>query len=417
MLKLLFNGYETLRREVGSDCGGADYYGFSVESGSFFKCFISYLYGEGLIAAVDEFFLEKGKYDFGSFFRHGDVKRIVRLQFENLCGDGGYLYLSNESFTKKEKPQGVKYIQNGLFALGVDLDRGGAAGRLVCKKYDVGYKGANELTVSEGTFREPENGLSLINGFDKGRLIQQSYYGAQKMPYQAGNFFGNVWRFNPVQSGDKKDNSSFIADYSISSDEIYIKVRPMDWGRENCLTDTYMECRYSFYKDCIRIDNTFIDFSMLDHSDTVAASQERPAFYPIAPLSRFVSYRENGTEKIYGELGFWADPVKDAEQRIGVPEGMSAWVNAEGFGLGLYTPDSKVHLCGRYKAGAAYECLPELADPVSYTAAIEQFNLENLKKYSYTYYIFAGFKNEIYDAFAEIKADDEKESGVKGVTA
>ena len=67
------------------------------------------------------------------------------------------------------------YINNGIVQLGIDLDRGGGV-----------FHFSNKKTKK-----------NLLNHFDNGRLIQQSYYGEM----DGTTWDGRAWRWNPVQGG------------------------------------------------------------------------------------------------------------------------------------------------------------------------------------------------------------------------
>jgi hypothetical protein len=43
----------------------------------------------------------------------------------------------------------------------------------------------------------PKNGKNVLNAYDLGRYIQQSYYGKE----DGSNWNGQPWRWNPVQCG------------------------------------------------------------------------------------------------------------------------------------------------------------------------------------------------------------------------
>ena len=380
-----------------------------------FVCFKCEGSAEGYF--TEEFFIEAGAGEFKSFVSLPDSEKVIvlKLHVENLESQEGTAEIGQPCFFRTAPMPQLLTLENDLYSVGVDLAQGGAISHIMSNLFGTAenHDAGKIAFFKESSGKERSN---LVNIFDKGRLIQQSYYGIDRSPYPVGSFFGNVWRFNPVQSGDKYGNGSKIVWYEKLENRIYVKVRPLDWGKSGFLTDTYMENVYSFEDGCIKVENRFVDFSMFDHSVSGEAAQERPAFYPIAPLDRFIVFSDGG-ETCYPDLKFWGEPDTDLSQRIAVPEGMSAWVNAEGFGLGLFTPASRIHLAGRYKAGEPYRCAAALSDPVSYSAAIETVTLQSLKPYGYIYYIAAGKSEEIYRNFKAIAnnnlsegRDDEESS-------
>ena len=129
---------------------------------------------------------------------------------------------------------------------------------------------------------------NFINTYDKGRLLQQSYYGNDKSPYQIGISLGNLWSYNPVQSGDRFNNVGRIIDYVLTDKSLYLKVRPLDWAKNNYVTDSYMETSYRFEHGILKVSNRFIDFSMLNHSRNGMGRQEMPAFHTVASLKNYM---------------------------------------------------------------------------------------------------------------------------------
>jgi hypothetical protein len=53
---------------------------------------------------------------------------------------------------------------------------------------------------------------SVVNSFDRGRLVQQSWYGDE----DGSNWNGQPWRRNPVQGGDWRGRSAKILKQSVS---------------------------------------------------------------------------------------------------------------------------------------------------------------------------------------------------------
>ena len=84
------------------------------------------------------------------------------------------------------------FIDNGKIRLGVDLASGGSV-----------------FYLSESVPRR-----NLLNGFDRGRFIQQSYYGDSD-----GSRWGErEWRWNPVQGGDYKGLAAGLIEHTSTSE-------------------------------------------------------------------------------------------------------------------------------------------------------------------------------------------------------
>ena len=105
------------------------------------------------------------------------------------------------------------FVTSRLVRVGVDLRLGGAV-----------------------TYVSKPGGPNLINSFDLGRQIQQSYYsgpgnyqkeGKQKSP----NWSSFPW--NPIQTGDAYANGSKVLAHHVRDGELYIKTapKPCAWRR------------------------------------------------------------------------------------------------------------------------------------------------------------------------------------------
>ena len=225
---------------------------------------------------------------------------------------------------------------------------------------------AESLIGSSGQLGSEDHHVNLINYYDAGRQIQQSFYAAiggsesatdgengytRKYCY-TGSSSGWFWPYNPVQGGDCHCNISQIVDYELTENSIYVKVKPLDWADNNCVTDSYMENWYSIEDDNAIVKNRFTDFAGFTDMDKCKGhSLELPATYIAHPLHTYVTYQgetpwtEDQTGLIFSpNLGNWAvaaDIVKNH------PEDWYAWVNDDKFGVGMYIPDVSFYASGR----------------------------------------------------------------------
>ncbi len=164
--------------------------------------------------------------------------------------------------------------------------------------------------------------VNLINTLDRGRYLQQSYYGTNQRPYVQGSFNRSAWRYNPVQGGNVGEEPSKVIDYQVTDTYIYVKTRAMQWEKwsddhvaecthyewvlndagtelikqkthreglygdyDAVVSDTYMEAWYTFENGMIKVTNRKVDYSGLPEATT---QQEMPALYLIEPLNHFV---------------------------------------------------------------------------------------------------------------------------------
>ena len=207
------------------------------------------------------------------------------------------------------------YIQNAEVKLGVDLDRGAC----------VGY------------FSELSPVMNVLNNFDTGRFVQQSYYGDA----DGSSWAGNDWVYNPVQGGGYLASmpATTLA-YANTGDSIYAKVRPRHWATGEELYDVVME-------EWITLEGNVahIRFKMTYNDDTMASfrSQEMPAVFTDYDFDQLAYY--NGTSPWTGgalthnNVAGSNPPALAGENNL--TEHWAAYIKSSTqWGVGLYSPGS-----------------------------------------------------------------------------
>lgn len=277
------------------------------------------------------------------------------------------------------------YIENKKYRVGVELAWGGGLSYIADKKAPDGLE-------------------NILNRYDTGRLVQQSYYGINKPPFVPGHFMGNPWGYNPVQGGDRTNAKSKLVDMEITPDSVYVKCQPLDWGQDNWRTPSYMENKYYFVDDSIRVDNRFVDFSGWVHP---VGRQEVPAFYTVSYLGNFWFYDgdkpwQKDDLSVRRDLFFWPEdwskhtfPV-----RKGNSETWCAWTDDSNWGIGLYTPDVDVLIGGRHQYDGSKS--PD-AGSCSYVAPLKIMNIVSFEPVEYSYLMHTGTLSEIRRAFTKKK--------------
>ncbi len=296
------------------------------------------------------------------------------------------LRLKNAALAVQEVLPDEYVLENDRYKLGIRLSWGGGISLLEdknCPREDIS---------------------NLLNNFDTGRLIQQSYYGVtDKDGYESGTYNGNVWPYNPVQGGDLTGNKSKLVAVEIGEDHVTLTSRPLDWAKENTLTYAYYSNTYTLQGDLIRVDNSVIDFSGFDNP---IRHQELPAFYTISALGNFVFY--DGSKpwtdaelRWERELAFWGGN-QDAYFNVlmGNTETWCAWVDDSDYGVGLYTPGVEILLAGRHSYNGSTR-----ADnaATNYVAPLCTIKLPCYQKLSYSYLVSAGTVEQIRGSFAANK--------------
>jgi len=336
----------------------------------------------------EDFFLEAGENMTFRSFINGYLDKAeafgdIEVNAEFITDEGS---VSFSDFDTETAPvfEGVRcYIENEKYKVGVELGWGGGLSCIIDKT--------------------AENGLgNILNRYDPGRLVQQSYYGTGEAPYVCGEFMGGRWAYNPVQGGDRTGGKSKLIDIDVKPDCLYVKCRPLDWGHERSITPSYMENRYYFVDDCIRVDNRFVDFSGWKHP---VRTQEVPAFYTVSYLGNFWHYSgdkpwQNDQLSVERDLFFWPEdwPKHTFPINEGNNETWCAWTDDDDWGIGLYTPGVDKFIGGRHGYDGSKS--PD-APSTNYVAPLKVCSLVTLKPFEYSYLMATGKISELRDTFSK----------------
>ena len=257
-------------------------------------------------------------------------------------------------------------------------------------KFDLTRGGAISYISLSGSER------NLVNVYDEGRYIQQSYYAGKNVDRKAEGQSPkwSPWCWNPIQVGDEYKNRAKILDYKQSADTLYVKCIPMQWDMNNKPAEAEMEqqtillgnvlkvhCKLT----CHRTDSVYGEGNLVD--------QELPAVYPISALSNLYSYfgkkpftndTISNPQVVFLSSGFWG-------RYLEVPEHWMAFVDITKWGMGVYNSR-----CNYFIAGMAGKPGGETKDgSTSYIAPIKKEILDKNSVYEYDYYIIIGTIDEI----------------------
>lgn len=338
----------------------------------------------------EEFFLEAGeKMTFRSLidgYLAGKVaKAPVEVRVDFIKGGSEIRIHSMQTELVEVYAGDTYYMENERYRIGIELAWGGGLSYLADKQ-------------------APEGLGNLLNNYDTGRLVQQSYYGTSEPPFVCGEFMGQRWGYNPVQGGDRTNAKSKLVDLEITEGSVYVKCRPRDWGHEAWYTPSYMENTYAFDGDVVRVDNRFVDFSGWEHPKR---GQEVPAFYTISYLGNFWFYDGEkpwtGDElSVRRDLIFW--PEDWPRHRFPLPEGDTetwcAWTDDNDWGIGLYVPGVELLVGGRHMYNGTKE--PHHA-ATNYVAPLKSLKLQSFVPLEYSYLIYTGSLADIRAKFTEKK--------------
>lgn len=326
-----------------------------------------------------------------------EIRRIVCCNTENAVGMTTF---SQISFGYKNPPVKSAEVSDEYLRIGYNAAYGNSITYLSSEKYSVGIAGGKLVFGSE---RGEGRNANLLNRYDKSRSFAQNYYGSLNPPYNPSVLFDELWKYNPVQGGDAYGNNSRLLDFYSDDKKLRLKVRPLDRAKNFSPCDSIMETEYSLDGKLLKMKSSFIDFSMYDHRWRKLRAQELPSLFLTPLLDKFF-YVKDKTPVVQENLGYWAEMPFKSEQHFIVSGNYSAWLNGDGFGVGLYSPHTKHHYAGRL-ALSGEDFSKDDAESCSYTAAIGYFDLKNFETVSYEAYLTIGHKDEIRKTFDELEKD------------
>ena len=442
----------------------------------------------------EPFFLEAAETEFKQFldaYRPNGIglfeKRLQSITLKNVGNAVGTVTLQEVSVSDRDVPETECeiYIEKNGLKIGADLALGGSLTFVARTEYQG--ETVDEIIDANGNVKygvnaKSEEGATLISSeanlitiYDPGRQIQQSYYAevggtdAQKTGangYDRGWCYtdsseGDWWSYNPVQAGDCADNPAQLIDYEITNGQIYVKARPMDWGKGwkdewagkyeqkaqelgsiealglvkgGVTTKSYVENWYTIRGGMLYVDNEFIDWNGFTDMDTVKArSCEIPAFFPVHTLHTFVTY--TGLGPWGGDtVGLFRHKNPDShaaggQQQIG-SEDWFAWVNDDDFGMGLYVPNTDYYAYSKINTSASIDnpknmgarTCPTVSDPAllknkpkptsnytacyvfnaCYTAPVVLMTMREYETMRYQYVLVVDQLNNMRDKFYDL---------------
>lgn len=187
------------------------------------------------------------------------------------------------------------------------------------------------------------NGDNLINAWDHGREIQQSYYGDS----DGSSWAGKPWTWNPVQAGSWTGIPSKVLECTQhGSNQVVTKVNPRNWGGQELMTDVLMTSIFTLSDEYLHIR---CSMKYSGNKKSTKHHQECPAVFTDRRLGTLVSYT--------GEKPWTHDPSLNimypphGNTYYTSTEPWSAYINdVSRKGIGVYTPKSV--LTTAYRVGS-----------------------------------------------------------------
>jgi len=215
----------------------------------------------------------------------------------------------------------IQYLDNGSIRLGVDTSKGGAI----------------VVLQPSGTLG---SGSNVVNTFDLGREIQQSYYAGPSSFIPAGatqHPSWSPWPWNPVQAGDAYGNKSTLISSSTSSTQLYVKSRPKQWALQNVDSECTME-EWITLSGSVATVRTRLTNARADTKQYAARTQELPAVYTWAKLTQLKTY--TGTQPFTSGSLAVIPNAGPPWTTFRATEGWAAYVDSNDWGLGVFAPNN-----------------------------------------------------------------------------
>jgi hypothetical protein len=235
------------------------------------------------------------------------------------------------------------------------------------------------------------NGTNLVNVFDKGREIQQSFYAGDSITAANQSPAWSPWSWNPIMVGDYAGNVSPVLALSKSAGQIYVKTQPLLWDRNNQLSQSYMEQWISLHPtlpNVVTVDCRFTSFRDADDAWGAPAmrDQELPALYFVSTLNTIKAYTGNAPWT-NGELATIPNSPSSGTfpwSYYDPTEPWTACVDENGSGVGVYTPIATTFLAGKYGAGVTTNPFDV---STMYIAPLGQYAFQADTVFSYRFYL------------------------------
>jgi hypothetical protein len=250
------------------------------------------------------------------------------------------------------------YLDNDHVRLGVNLNAGACIGWLSAS-------GSSD---------------NLLNAYDVGRYMQQSYYGDE----DGSDWNGKPWRYNPVQGGSWENAPAEVVETRSDETSFYAKTKPRHWATGAFTPECVMEEWLLLDGGLARLKFKMTYTGEKEHK---ARHQELPALF-VAPKLDTLVFMNAEKQLTRMQPGF-------PNEYIRVSEPWCAWVDAKNNGIGLCMPHTMQATCYRVRNGNKGDC--------SYLAPIQTFALKPGLVFEYEVMLVLGSLEEMQAMLAKLK--------------
>jgi hypothetical protein len=233
---------------------------------------------------------------------------------------------------------------------------------------------------------------NLINHWDRGRLVQQSYYGNK----DDSLWNKQPWRWNPVQGGDWRGASAKVLEIRSTTNTLYSKTLPKHWARGDDLTNTVMEQWISITG---AVAHVRFKFTYTGSEVHIEHDQEIPAVFIEPEFKNLVLYDGDNpwtSGPLHRSIPSWPNEGRK------MTEHWAAYVNEKDFGIGVYVPAADRLTCYRFADGKREH------GACSYFAPLTTFSIKPGFVFEYDAFLTIGSVDEVRMRFRKIAGEPRK---------
>jgi hypothetical protein len=271
------------------------------------------------------------------------------------------------ALAEPEVASDVRFLENGQIKIGVDMTSGG----------------------SIFWFSELPDGPNLLNHADRGRFIQQSYYGKP----DGSTWAGKPWRWNPVQGGHYQGEPAKLLDSKITGTSLYTKSIPINWAGGELLEECRME-QWIVLRD--EVASIRFRFAYEGKDEHPAHHQELPAVFVDYALPDLVYYQGDAPwtdGALKREVPGWPNEYRR------VDEEWAAFIGPDGRGVGLFFPGTDRITCYRHPGPPG-----PAGSGCSYFAPIQTIAITPGFRHDYRVHLTIGTPEEMRARFTKLRA-------------
>ena len=249
---------------------------------------------------------------------------------------------------------------------------------------------------------ESNSSTNMINSYDTGRFIQQSYCGnpdGSAWPGAGPNGSAKPWAWNPVQGGSYDNQVSKINKWGQTQDCFRSTVTPRNWASTALLPEVEMEQTVCLLRGTLVRCNFLMKYNGTVHH--VSKDHELPAMFVDWSFPNLMAYKGNApwTNKPLSNISPPTHQGPDLKNfyHEDLGERWIAWVNDKNYGIGIYFPHTPRITCYKYYVPGNH------AASCCYVAPLMNSGLAPNQKKEYDVYLMIGNLDIIRSVFSTIK--------------